>query len=103
MTPLTTHVAQALGFIGTLMVAIGYLPQIVHIAREGCSAGISANAWGLWLLASVLIFTHALAVADLVFIVLQSVNILAIVAVIVLARRYRYTVCRTHERPVEAR
>lgn len=100
---MTAQVAQVLGFIGTLIVAIGYLPQIVHIAREGCSAGVSVSAWALWLLSSVLIFTHAFVVVDVVFIVLQSVNILAIVAVIILAKRYERMVCRTHERHAEAR
>lgn len=99
---MTAQVTQALGFAGALIVAMGYLPQIVHIAREGCSAGVSLKAWALWLVSSVLIFAHAFAVVDPVFIVLQSVNILAIVAIIILARRYQRAVCKTHSH-VEAR
>jgi lipid-A-disaccharide synthase-like uncharacterized protein len=96
------QVAQILGFIGTLIVAIGYLPQIVHIAREGCSAGVSVNAWYLWLLASVLVFTHAFMVVDVVFVALQTVNIFAIMTIIVLAKRYEHMVCKIHEQHAAA-
>ncbi len=91
------QVTSVLGFIGTIIVAIGYLPQIVHLGREGCSAGVSVQAWYLWLLASLLIATHAFAVLDTVFIALQLVNILAIATVIVLAKRYEGMVCRSHQ------
>ena len=96
------HIFSVLGFIGTILVAIGYLPQIVHLARERCSAGVSVKAWYLWLLSSVLIAGHAFVVFDLVFIVLQVVNILAIVTVIVLAKRYKGMVCRSHQGHVVA-
>lgn len=91
--------SNVLGFIGTLIVAIGYLPQIVHIAREGCSAGVSISAWYLWLLSSVLIAAHAFVVFDVVFMALQAVNMVAIATVIVLAKRYERMVCRTHQAP----
>ena len=89
--------AQVLGFIGTIIVAIGYLPQIVHIAREGCSPGVSVQAWYLWLLSSLLIATHAFTVLDTVFIALQVVNVLAIGTVIVLAKRYEGMACRSYQ------
>ena len=90
------QVFSAIGFIGTILAAVGYLPQIVHLAREHCSAGVSIKAWCLWILSSVLIATHAFAVFDLVFIALQVVNIVAIATVIVLARRYEGMFCRSH-------
>ena len=95
---MTTQAAQVLGLIGTLIVAIGYLPQIVHIAREGCSAGISVKAWYLWLLSSVLVFAHAFMILDVVFLALQTVNVLAIATIIVLAKRYEHAVCKMHAR-----
>lgn len=94
---MNAQVSNLLGFIGTIIVAIGYLPQIVHIAREGCSSGVSINAWCLWLLASLFIAAHALVVFDAVFMALQVVNILAIATVIVLAKRYERMVCRRHQ------
>lgn len=94
---MTAQISNVLGLVGTIIVAIGYLPQIVHIAREGCSAGLSIKAWWLWLLSSVFIALHAFVVFDLVFMSLQAVNILAIATVIVLAKRYERMVCRRHQ------
>ncbi|MGH9786268.1 MAG: PQ-loop domain-containing transporter [Terriglobia bacterium] len=92
-----SQASKILGFAGTLIVVIAYVPQIVHLARERCSAGVSLHAWMLWLLGSVLIFSHALVVMDVVFITLQSVNILAISLIIVLCKRYTNMVCATHK------
>jgi lipid-A-disaccharide synthase-like uncharacterized protein len=89
-------VTQILGFLGTVTVAIGYLPQVRHLARERCSAGISIVAWQIWLLASFLILSHAFEMFDLVFITLQAVHIFAIVSIIFLARRYRGLTCTFH-------
>lgn len=90
------QVTQILGFLGTVTVAIGYLPQIRHLARERCSAGVSIVAWQVWLLSSFLIFSHAFEMFDLVFITLQTVNIVAIILIISLARRYRGMTCAFH-------
>ena len=90
------QLSQVLGFLGTVTVVIGYLPQIRHLARERCSAGVSVVAWQVWLLSSFLIFSHALEVVDLVFISLQSVHIVAIILIISLARRYRGMTCAFH-------
>jgi lipid-A-disaccharide synthase-like uncharacterized protein len=90
------QVPQILGFVGTVTVAIGYLPQILHLAREHCSAGVSVRAWQIWLLSSVLIFSHALEVFDPVFLTLQAVNSVAIIAIITLSKRYQGMTCATH-------
>jgi lipid-A-disaccharide synthase-like uncharacterized protein len=90
------QVSQILGFLGTVTVAIGYLPQIRHLAREHCSAGVSIVAWQIWLLSSFLIFSHAFEVFDLVFITLQTVHIVAISSIISLARRYQGMTCAFH-------
>jgi hypothetical protein len=91
------EVTSILGFGGTVVAAIGYLPQIVHLAGEHCSAGVSVKAWYLWLLSSVLIATHAFVVLNAVFIALQVVNIFAICTIIVLAKRYEGMVCSRHQ------
>lgn len=87
---------EFLGFVGAVMVAVGYVPQIRHLAREHCSAGVSIAAWQVWLLSSVLIFSHALEVFDLVFITLQTVHIVAIILIISLAKRYNGMTCEVH-------
>jgi uncharacterized protein with PQ loop repeat len=90
------ELSQILGFVGTVIVALGYLPQIWHLAREHCSAGISVSAWWIWLVSSVLIATHAFGVFDLVLIALQTVNMVAIALTIYLARRYEGMTCAFH-------
>jgi uncharacterized protein with PQ loop repeat len=89
--------AEIAGFVGTIVMAIAYVPQIVHLARERCSAGVSLPAWLLWLAGSVLICTHAFVVRDVVFLTLQAVNIVAMLSVIVLSRRYANMICASHE------
>jgi lipid-A-disaccharide synthase-like uncharacterized protein len=91
-------VYQLLGFLGAIVVAAGYLPQIVRIAREGCSAGVSVHAWATWLVASLLILLHALAIGDPVFVSLQAVNVTAIISIIALAKHYERMTCKTHQR-----
>lgn len=90
------NLTEIVGFLGTVTVAIGYLPQIRHFARERCSAGVSIVAWKVWLLASLLILSHAFEMFDLVFITLQGVQIVAIASIITLARRYRGMTCTFH-------
>jgi hypothetical protein len=87
---------EILGLLGTVAVAVGYLPQIRHLARERCSAGVSIVAWEVWLLASLLILSHAFTMFDLVFITLQGVQIVAIASIISLARRFRGMTCTFH-------
>src|SRR3989338_6705824 len=93
------EIFQLLGVAGTIIVACAYVPQIWHLAKEHCSAGVSVKAWLLWLLASILIFSHALNVYDIVFITLQIINMASIVLTIILAKRYKLMVCASHELP----
>jgi uncharacterized protein with PQ loop repeat len=76
-SPSHPQIISVLGFVGTIIAAVGYLPQIVHLAHEHCSAGVSIKAWCLWILSSLLIGTHAFVVFDLVFIALEVVNLAA--------------------------
>ena len=47
------------GFVGTVIVIVAYMPQIIHRVKAQCSAGISLKAYGLWLLSSFLLLAHA--------------------------------------------
>ena len=40
------------GFVGAGLAGAAYVPQISHLIRARCSAGISRLAFGVWLLAS---------------------------------------------------
>ena len=68
MTP-----SQILGFVGTGLVVTGYVPQIVHLIKERCTAGISIPAFSLWCAASLLFLIHAVEIRDIVFVGVQTV------------------------------
>jgi len=88
---------EFLGFIGAAVIVIAYIPQIRHIVNEHCAGGVSQRAWVLWLIANILLFFYAMSIQDLVFIVLQAVNIVAIIVILILIRIYGKRVCHSKE------
>jgi acyl dehydratase len=90
----TTEVAA---FLGIGLAAAAYLPQILHLSRARCSAGISRAAFGMWFLAALLVTSHAVATDARVFIALGLVQILATAVVLVYATRYASSYCAGHE------
>ncbi len=84
------------GFVGAGLAGVAYVPQISHLVRARCSAGISRLAFGVWLLASVLITARAAAIGAGVFIVLGAIQIVATALIVVCAARYKDTPCPTH-------
>ncbi len=90
------HASQLLGFVGVALGFVGYMPQVAHLLRQRCSAGISVHAYLIWLSAAVLLLTHALLIYDGVFIVLQAFGAVLDVAVLALAIKYRGTACPDH-------
>ena len=87
---------STLGYLGTAVVVVAYAPQIWHLWRERCSAGISERAYALWVLSSALFLGHSIAIGDAVFTVVQLVNLVALAVIVVLARRFRDQVCAMH-------
>jgi uncharacterized protein with PQ loop repeat len=90
------RITEWLGLAGTAVVAVAYLPQILHLARKHCSAGVSVPAWSLWATADLMIGSHAVAIGDTVFIALGAGNATAAILIIALAWRYRGGVCEEH-------
>lgn len=86
-------VPYILGFIGTIIVAAAYIPQIYHIVKKHCSMGLSVAAWSLWLFATILIFIHALTTVDWIFIVLVAIHLVAITVILFLSLYYKNSVC----------
>jgi hypothetical protein len=84
------------GFAGAVLAGAAYVPQISHLVRARCSAGISRLAFGVWLLASLLITAHAVAIGAGVFIVLGAIQIVATALIVVCAIRYRDMPCPIH-------
>ena len=88
--------SQVLGFAGTGLVIVGYIPQIVHLIKERCTAGISILAFSLWCSASLLFLIHATMIGDAVFVGVQVVNLVAGGLIVWFCKRYRGHVCPFH-------
>jgi lipid-A-disaccharide synthase-like uncharacterized protein len=87
---------EIIGVAGIAISMLAYLPQVVHLAKEHCSAGVSSRAWTMWLVSSVLIGALAVHRHDPVFILLQVSSLTSAAAILVLGHRYRGLVCETH-------
>ena len=78
---------EILGWAGTTLVVAAYYPQIRHLWVEKCAWGISILTWVIWLIAGALLLVYSLLRQDALFVVVQSINIVAIAITIILARR----------------
>ena len=92
------NLSQMLGFVGTGLVIVGYVPQIHHLLKERCTAGLSVSAFTVWTLASLLFLIHAAMIRDEVFVGVQLVNLTAGGIIVAFCRRYDGHVCPTHVR-----
>jgi uncharacterized protein with PQ loop repeat len=90
---------EIIGWIGTALVIIAYFPQIHHLWREKCAWGISITTWLIWLCASALLLTYALLREEVLFVIVQIINILAIITTIALAKRSN-NICPYHMKNV---
>jgi len=84
------------GFAGAGLAGAAYVPQISHLVRARCSAGISLLAFEAWLLASVLTTARAIAIHADVFIALGGIQIAATTVITLCAIRYKDTPCPSH-------
>ena len=84
------------GFAGAGLAGAAYVPQISHLVRARCSAGISRLAFEVWLLASLLTTARAIAIHAGVFIVLGGIQIVATALIMLCAARYKDTPCPVH-------
>jgi PQ loop repeat len=89
-------ITQIAGFAGAGLAGAAYVPQVSHLIRARCSAGISRLAFAVWLLASVLTTARAIAIHAGVFIVLGGIQIVATALIMVCAARYKDTPCPVH-------
>jgi lipid-A-disaccharide synthase-like uncharacterized protein len=94
---------EILGVAGIAISMLAYLPQVVHLAKQHCSAGVSSRAWLMWLVSSLLIGALAVHRHDLVFVLLQVSSLTSAAAILVLAHRYRGLVCDAHLRSIPER
>ena len=87
---------QIAGFVGAGLAGAAYVPQISHLIRARCSAGISRLAFEVWLVASLLTTARAIAIQAGVFIALGGIQIVATALIILCATRYKDTPCPVH-------
>lgn len=87
---------ELVGIAGIVISVLAYLPQVVHLAREHCAAGVSGRAWTMWLASSLMVGAVALHRHDPVFILLQVSTLVSAAVIVVLVHRYRGMVCLTH-------
>ncbi len=85
-----------IGFVGTGLVIVAYLPQVTHLVTARCASGVSLGAYLVWSLSAALLLTYALSTADGVFIALQAYQLLALTTIYILARRHRGQSCELH-------
>ena len=84
------------GFAGAGLAGAAYIPQISHLVRARCSAGISRLAFEAWLLASLLTTARAVAIHAGVFIALGGIQIVATALILLCAIRYKDMPCPVH-------
>lgn len=87
---------QIAAFVGVGLAGAAYVPQIWHLVRVHCSAGISRFAFGVWLGGSVLVTAHAIAMGAMVFILLGGVQIAATTVILIYATKYVSSSCASH-------
>ena len=90
------RVTELAGFIGAGMAGAAYVPQIWHLIKERCSAGLSRVAFMVWLAAAFLVTTHAVAIGAPVFIALGSIQLAATTLILVYATKYARSYCASH-------
>jgi uncharacterized protein with PQ loop repeat len=89
-------ITEIAGFAGAGLAGGAYVPQISHLIRARCSAGISRLAFEIWLLASLLTTARAIAIHAGVFIALGGIQIVATTLIMFYAARYKDTSCPIH-------
>lgn len=87
---------ESLGVAGIALSMAAYAPQVIHLWREHCSAGVSGRAWTMWLISSLLVGALAMHRGDPVFILLQLSTMTSAAVIVFLVHRYRGMVCEIH-------
>jgi lipid-A-disaccharide synthase-like uncharacterized protein len=87
---------EIFGVLGIAISVAAYVPQVVHLAREHCSAGVSSRAWAMWFASGLLVGALAVRRGDPMFILLQLSSLTSAAVILFLVRRYKGMACETH-------
>jgi hypothetical protein len=93
---LVLRATELAGLLGAGLAGAAYVPQISHLIGAHCSAGLSRAAFGTWLVASLLVTTHAVAIRATVFIALGAVQLGATMLILIYATKYAHSYCAFH-------
>lgn len=93
--------ANLIGLTGALIAGLAYIPQIGHLIKERCSAGVSRSAFALWFVSSLLVTINAIYIEAAVFIFLGTVQILATATIFSYSTKYQGKVCPYHRKHPE--
>lgn len=85
-----------LGFAAITLSVMAYLPQVTHLIKEHCSAGLSPGAYFMWVVSAVLLLAYSIAKNDPVFISLQGYQAAAGALILFLCLRYKGQLCEEH-------
>ena len=77
------------GSLGTGLVMVGYITQVVRLARTHRAEGVSARDQLVWAVASGLLLVHAMGMESVVFTVLMISQIICCVLIAAMATVYR--------------
>ena len=84
------------GFLGAALAGAAYVPQIWHLVKEQCSAGLSRVAFAAWLVSSLLVTSHAVASGATVFIALGAIQLTATALILFYSTKYSGAYCASH-------
>jgi lipid-A-disaccharide synthase-like uncharacterized protein len=84
---------QWLGFAGMGLVVVAYVPQIAHLLRARCTAGVSTWAYLVWTISAALLLAYAITARDPVFISLQAYQLAALTSIYLFSRRRKGQPC----------
>lgn len=91
-------IPNLIGLTGAVIAGAAYVPQITHLIKEHCSAGISRGAFALWFISSLLITINAVYIQAAVFIFLGAVQILSTAIIYIYSTKYKGSVCGFHQK-----
>ena len=84
------------GFLGAALAGAAYVPQVWHLVREQCAAGLSRVAFAVWFVSSALVTSHAVASGATVFIALGAIQLTATALILFFTTKYAGSYCASH-------
>ena len=85
-----------IGMAGALISGYAYIPQVTHLIKEHCSAGISRKAFALWFISSLFVTINAIWIQSIAFTLLGLIQICATGLIFYLSNHYRGRKCLYH-------